>query len=74
MKYLFIIFLLFSCVNTPTGPNYNVGSSHNKSKEFRNSVVKKEDSRMKNSMYKHRKKASRGKINRSPKKRNKYIN
>ncbi len=58
-KLLCLFYLLFlcSCSEKIRGPNYNSHSTHNSTMAVRNSIVNREDSRMKNSMTKARKRA-----------------
>lgn len=54
---LFYLLFLYSCSGKLLGPNYNTKSTHNSTMAGRNSVVNKEDSRMKNTMARERVKA-----------------
>jgi hypothetical protein len=57
--FITLIITIYSCSSAIKGPNYNSSSSHNKTLKDRRSIIIKEDSRMKKSMIKHRKKYSR---------------
>lgn len=55
---LFFLFFLCSCSERILGPNYNTHPTHNSTMAGRNSVVNREDSRMKKAMARERIKAS----------------
>lgn len=60
MKCLLLVLLLCSCTPRIIGPNYNQGRTHNSDLGNRERTVMAEDSRMKNTMIKHRQHARHG--------------
>lgn len=74
MKWLVVIFLLFSC--SSVGPNYNQGRSHDESMSMRHKIIVKEDARVKKQMKKSRASGRRSILksrNHKSKSTNKYI-
>lgn len=61
---------MVSCGSVIKGPNYNQGRSHNADLGNRQRIVNEEDYRMKSTMTKTRKRASKG-ISKRSKKRHK---
>lgn len=57
MKVLLLLMLLSTSCRRIIGPTYSYGSSHNSTMAGRNSVVNREDSRMKKTMARERVKA-----------------
>jgi hypothetical protein len=67
-----IMFVMVSCGSVIKGPNYNQGRTHNADLGNRQRIVNAEDYRMKTTMIKTRKRASRG-ISKGNKKRHRRI-